>query len=529
MEKLANTQPIDSTLVNPKLIGADEVVLHCSKLYKYNDFNMKQKRIIVITSKFVYNMKGKNIKRKISLAEVTATTQSRHPESQEFIIHVPSEYDYRYSSERRFEIIDVLRQEYYKRNGDVMKRYVVEEKHLKAYTTTKSDAKKKISRIPGALFLVVEFPSSDKDLSAPSSASTSPCSPEVLAEIEEPEFNKRGSKIIYMNAELQIEVTLEDFKEIKKIGEGGFGTVYLVERVKDKELFAMKQLCKHVLIQRHAITCAQLEKEILKIAKHPFLVCMQYVFQTATSIYFIMKFYRGGELYRRLKKMKCFGEEATKFYAAQIALALGELHRNKVIYRDMKPENILLDEDGYVALADFGLSKIVNGDESTTTFCGTPDYIAPEIVAGERYNKQVDWWGLGILIYELLFGVAPFRSRNQHLMFDCIRKVDVKFPNSAKISEESEDVIRKLLCKDPNKRLGVVNDAKDVLAHPFFSQIDVDKLLNKELEVPFKPPVNKEDKYDLQNFKKLSDPSLNIDEVDPKLMEIIEKYKVICM
>ncbi len=227
-----------------------------------------------------------------------------------------------------------------------------------------------------------------------------------------------------------------------------------------------------------------------------------------------------------------FTEANAKFYAAQIALALGELHRNKIIYRDMKPENILLDVDGYIALADFGLAKIVEDNQSAMTFCGTPEYISPEIVNGVGHNKQVDWWGLGVLLYEMLIGIPPFHNKNQHVLFQYITTKEVIFPDPKKyniiISDEAKDIIVRLLRKRPNERLGAGKDVDDVMAHPFFKSIDMEKLLKKEIVPEYKPPVDPKDKYDLQNFQAEggAKEAALMESVDAKSMEVIKKNQV---
>eukprot|EP00826_Nyctotherus_ovalis_P063145 TRINITY_DN9235_c0_g4_i2.p1 TRINITY_DN9235_c0_g4~~TRINITY_DN9235_c0_g4_i2.p1 ORF type:complete len:308 (+),score=114.64 TRINITY_DN9235_c0_g4_i2:820-1743(+) len=303
--------------------------------------------------------------------------------------------------------------------------------------------------------------------------------------------------------------------------------------IENGKIYALKQLRKDLLIQTDALVCAKLEKEVLKRARHPFLIGLDYVFQTSVNIYFVMKFYRGGELYKHLLAKRRFPESQVKFYAAQIALALGELHRNNIIYRDMKPENILMDVDGYIALADYGLAKIVEDNKSTTTFCGTPEYLAPEMVSEAGHNKQVDWWGLGILIYEMIVGVPPFRNRNHHVLFQFIATKEVIFPPAKyniQVSDEAKDVILKLLKKKPGERLGAKNDVKDLMEHPFFKSIDVDKLLKKEIVPEYKPPVNEKDKYDLQNFGHAAGSKEEpIESVDQKSMDAIKKNEVLIL
>ncbi len=185
-----------------------------------------------------------------------------------------------------------------------------------------------------------------------------------------------------------------------------------------------------------------------------------------------------------------------QFYSAQVALALGQLHRGNILYRDVKPENILMDSDGYVALTDFGLSKVVAAHDSTRTFVGTPEYIAPEIIKGAGHNKPADWWSFGILMFELLIGVPPFRHKNQHMLYDRITHHEIVFPDPKKygiiISDAGKDLISRLLCKEPEGRMGTKKDAEEVLGHPFFAGMDMSRLLAKQLVAEFVLPPEEE-------------------------------------
>ena len=203
-------------------------------------------------------------------------------------------------------------------------------------------------------------------------------------------------------------VDLKDFQIKSVIGKGSFGKVFLVQKVSDKAVYAMKSLRKDVILDYDQIESTLLEKDILLKADHPFLVGMEYVFQTDQKIFFVMKFVRGGELFMHLRKSRQFNEERTKFYSLTVALALGHLHKQKIIYRDLKPENILMGEDGYICLTDFGLAKILEANEQAYSFCGTPEYLAPEILEEKGHAFPVDWWALGILTYEMIVGFPPF-------------------------------------------------------------------------------------------------------------------------
>jgi len=192
------------------------------------------------------------------------------------------------------------------------------------------------------------------------------------------------------------------------IGRGSFGKVFLVQKISDDKVYAMKSLRKDVMLDYEQIESTLLEKKILLEANHPFLVGMQYVFQTETKIFFVMKFVRGGELFLHLRKARNFEEKKAKFYSIIVAIALGHLHKKKIIYRDLKPENILLEEDGYISLTDFGLAKVLEQNEQAYSFCGTPEYLAPEILKESGHSFPVDWWALGILTYEMIVGFPPF-------------------------------------------------------------------------------------------------------------------------
>ena len=185
---------------------------------------------------------------------------------------------------------------------------------------------------------------------------------------------------------------------------------------------------------------------------------MEYVFQNDLRIYFLMNFVKGGELFTLIVDQKRFPEERAKFYAAQVALALGHLHSQNILYRDLKPENILIDEDGYLRLADFGLSRMINWDEVAKSFCGTAEYLSPEMVEGTGHNTGIDWWALGVLLYEMLVGIPPFYHKNRDHMFMLIKKAAVRYPDlhwhGFGVSDVAQDLINKLLEKDMESRLG---------------------------------------------------------------------------
>lgn len=285
------------------------------------------------------------------------------------------------------------------------------------------------------------------------------------------------------------------------IGKGTFGKVYLVEHATTRKLYAMKCIRKDIILENEQMENIQLEKDILRQIDHPFLVNMEYVFQNDYRIYFLMKFVKGGELFRHLVEVRNFPENQSKFFAAQVALALAHLHSKGIIYRDLKPENVLVGEDGYLLVADFGLAKFVQQGELANSFCGTAEYLAPEMLIGNGHDFTVDWWALGILIFEMIVGIPPFFHRNKHRMYYLIRESPVSFPDPVRhrieVSPQAQDLITKLLHKDRQNRLGA-NGVDEILAHPWFADLNLDALVAKQLTPPYVPQT----KDDLAYFDK---------------------------
>jgi len=293
--------------------------------------------------------------------------------------------------------------------------------------------------------------------------------------------------------------TLEDFHLLKVIGKGSFGKVMLAKHKRTGKVYAVKVLSKKAIKQRDEVKHIMAERNVLmQNVKHPFLVGLRYSFQTTEKLYFVLDYVNGGELFFHLQRDKRFSEPRARFYAAEIVSALGYLHSLDIIYRDLKPENILLDSEGHIALTDFGLCKegIMPGD-TTSTFCGTPEYLAPEVLKKQEYGMAVDWWCLGAVLYEMLVGLPPFYSRDCNEMYDRILHDKLRFPPH--VSENARSLITELLQRDPKKRLGSGSQgAKEIELHPFFESINWEKLYNREYKPPFNPNVN--GALDLKNF-----------------------------
>jgi len=293
-------------------------------------------------------------------------------------------------------------------------------------------------------------------------------------------------------------VCLEDFDLLKVLGKGGFGKVMLVRKKNSTDIFAMKVLKKEAVIRRNQVTHTKTETHILRQIRHPFLTRMHFAFQSEGKLYMVLNYLPGGELFYRLKREGRFSVERVRLYTSEIALGLGHLHSLDMIYRDLKPENILLDEVGHCCLTDFGLSKeMVNTPNAARTFCGTPEYLAPEILQGVGHGKAVDWWSLGTLVFEMLTGLPPFYSRNINHMYEKILKAELRCPTY--LPSDVKDMIEKLLVRDPLRRLASgPGDIKELEQHTFFSALDFGKVYRKEYTPIYKPNLGGD--TDVANF-----------------------------
>jgi serine/threonine protein kinase len=283
-------------------------------------------------------------------------------------------------------------------------------------------------------------------------------------------------------------ITAESFDFLSVVGKGSFGKVMLVRKKNgDGTLYAMKILRKEAMIQKGQVANTLSERKILQKINHPFLVGLKYAFQNEDKLYMVLDYVDGGELFFHLQREGKFSESRARLYAAEIMLGLAHLHEMEIIYRDLKPENILLDRDGHVKLTDFGLAKVDMGASSkTNTFCGTPEYLAPEILQEAGHGKAVDWWSLGTLLYEMMAGLPPFYSQNVNVMYENILSSELRFPPD--FSPAACDLLTKLLTRDPEKRLGSGPDgAANIKAHPFFASLNWDDVLLRRVKPEFKP------------------------------------------
>lgn len=299
-------------------------------------------------------------------------------------------------------------------------------------------------------------------------------------------FAKRGE---VQKRSGSMKLTFENFEFLKVLGKGTFGKVILCREKSSNHLYAIKILKKEVIIKKDEVEHTMTENRVLQSTRHPFLIGLKYSFTTQDRLCFVMEYVNGGELFFHLSRERQFTEDRTRFYGAEIICAIEYLHKRGIIYRDLKLENLLLDKDGHIKIADFGLCKEdIQWGKTTKTFCGTPEYLAPEVLEDNDYGRAVDWWGVGVVMYEMVVGRLPFYNRDHDILFELILMEEVRFPKT--LSSEAKDLLGGLLIKDPLRRLGGgPEDASAVKAHSFFHSINWADLEKKRITPPFKPQV----------------------------------------
>lgn len=273
------------------------------------------------------------------------------------------------------------------------------------------------------------------------------------------------------------------------LGTGTFGRVRLVniEMESETQYFALKIMKKREIVRLKQIAHVRAERSILSKMMHPFIVNLFAAFQDDYCCYMLLEYVIGGELFSQLRKVGRFNNDTATFYAAEIALAFEHLHKHDIIYRDLKPENLLLDGEGHIKITDFGFAKEV--EDRTWTLCGTPEYLAPEIVQSRGHGKAVDWWALGILIYEMLAGYTPFYDSNTLTCYQLILAGDLQFPRH--FHQSAKDIVMGFLRPDRTLRLGCLQGgAEDVLQHAWFRGIDWQLVYERRVEAPYRPPVS---------------------------------------
>ena len=313
----------------------------------------------------------------------------------------------------------------------------------------------------------------------------------------------------------KLKVKIKDFEKLNTVGLGSYGRVCLCKKKKSGKVYVMKILKKNDIIKQKQVDHVFSEYTILSMLKHPFIVQLIGVnFEDPKYIYFILEYIQGGELFTLLRSKVTFPVPQTKFYIAHIITVFEYLHSKNIVYRDLKPENILINKNGYLKLTDFGFAKQLGSEKAKTyTLCGTPEYLAPEIILNKGHGKAVDWWTLGILLFEMLVGIDPFSDDEPMKTYQKILKGKINFPKE--INKDAKSLIKHLLVQDTTKRYGCLkNGVKDILNHRFFDGFDWKNFVYLSMEAPYIPQIKNDE--DTSNFEKYPESDLESSTVDKK-------------
>ena len=505
-------------------ITKEEEIQFSDKITKINKSGWKQGRYLLITDKAIYNLKNKTLKRRIEYKTVMGLTLAK--QSEEFVIHCEdNDYDYHYIYSNRPLIVELISKNYEIMRNEELKLFEINVKNLYDFVTTKKEKEKRqnYSRMPktGKINLKNYLAKNKSKINTslppkkdtikstvsniPRSNNTTISKSPNISNISNIS-NKPSSNSNISNEPL----TKNDFEIISVIGRGSVGKILLVKNKKNGKFYAMKSMRKDQLLSEGITNNILIEKNILTKSHCEFIMTLDSFFQTPERIYYICPFIKGGDLFHKLKQDIFFKEDLVRFYTAQVAIALQQIHDLGFAYRDLKPENILINEDGYIKLCDFGSCVNISGTRKETSFAGSPEYAAPEMITYSGHNIMCDWWSFGILIYELLYGRTPFFNLDKNRMYDLINTGSISYPlfieiegeekpRNYKISEDAKNIISKLLEKDPDNRLGK-NGIKEIQKHPYFNSINFEDLKKKKIKAPFKPEIITDNSDLTKNF-----------------------------
>jgi len=477
--------------------AGNDKVLFSLKVIKVNRKGKSQSRALLVTNRHVLNLMPDNYSKCNRCINIERLHHiSTCSGSKEFVLHVSGEYDYRFKTNNYDEAVAALASAYQNAVGEKLDVLDVSVDDLAKQVMTKTSLK-----TTGATWQ----PTPSQKLATTASAKIEDDANDSEEEDLELESGGPGmgeqAVVGGAFAAGKSRFAAEDFECLKVLGKGAFGKVMLVKAKEGNgEIYAMKVLSKQLLLERNEVVHTKTERKALEDTHHPYLVHLRFAFQTPSKLYLVMDYCNGGELFYHLKNSGRFSEERARLYAAEITSALDHLHSRRIVYRDLKPENVLLDSEGHVRVTDFGLAKDEMAlTDKTHTFCGTPDYLAPEIIKGSGHGRGVDWWSLGTMIYEMLGGLPPYYSENVNLMYENVLRAPLEFKPAKMFGEDARELLTGLLQKDPEMRMGSSEaDALELKRHPWFKPIDWEKLMRREIEPPFKPRV--QNPLDTSNF-----------------------------
>lgn len=414
------------------IVPSEESLLWSGSVIKINNVSKRQRRNFLISNFKVYNIGSeegailsfftKKVKRSFEITEIKAITYGYI--SNTFILHLPKEYDYYLCTPDKDEFISYLLFVQKNLGCEPMKLYCVEDIDLYRYCRYEGQSGNKYPPVVPQNITMLEF--------------------EKLIGTKNRQLEKNIENTEVIISRNNDKVNENSFEILKTLGKGYFGTVFLVEMKNTEELFALKVISKLDIIKRNFFGNLKNEKQIMEKICNPFVLNLEYCFTNPSYVFFVVKFKQGGDLYYHIRQNTRFAEGAAKFYSAQILEGLCYLHSLNIMYRDLKPENVLLDEKGNCCLADFGISKFVKPSQKTNSFVGTPEYVAPEIIKETGHNKNVDIWCFGILLFEMVTGNPPFANSNKRELLDNIKNAPIEFHSTIRLSHEVKDLISKV-------------------------------------------------------------------------------------
>ena len=472
----------------------DETLYFSNRVYKFNSFSMKQERNLVLTDKCLYNFQNKKLKRQMKYEEMLGITFSN--QSNEFVVHANKGYDFHFLSNDKMIIVYIIAKCYEKLLNKPIILCEVKEKSLKQYVTTKRDKKKdssnsrinELNKIDTQTFIIDNDPIEINKRSY-TEINRGKTNTNIIIIQENPKII--SSEDIFSNDEKIKCADFEDFEIIKIIGRGISGKVFLAKNRYNGQYYALKSVDQNIYdINDSELNRLEKFSENLKLS---FIINIIFCFETTERVYFAFPYIQGEELLYNIKNNKNFDEEKIKFYAAIIGLSLEYLHNNGIEYKFFSSKNILIDKDGYLKIVPFHIGKIFplkNNNYKKLLNKLKNEYSPPEIFLEEtKTKKAADWWNLGIIIFEMFYGVTPFYTDNDNDLKYMIINEELKFPKNPNISESLKDLIQKLLNKNCEERLGFQNGFEEIKNHEFFKDFNFDELQEKKIEPPYKPII----------------------------------------
>ena len=501
MERIDKLNFEENSSIKEKI--GDENIYFSDKVSKINTsfFTKTQERNFLITDQAIYNFKGNELKRRIKIEDLKCITLSKL--SNQFIIHGnENEYDYLFISDERKKIINILETVFETLTHKSLLFCIKNEKDLSKFLVNKKERKKN----PNAfkidtkdLMSIKEYIDSDGSLNI----NTHPNSQKLEDEFKQNKTYKEN-------------ITFEDFEVVALIGQGNTSNIYLA--IYGDEYVTLKVIDKAYIYENDLMDNIILEKNILSsFSKENFLCHMKFFFMTNTKICFVLPFYQGGDLYSFLEENGPMEDSTVAFYGVQIAHMLSFLHSKNIVYRDLKLENLMLDENGYLVLIDFGSCKIIEEKtELQCSFDGSIDYMAPEVISGEGHGMMADWWSYGVLMYELLCGKPPFHEGSTERILDLIMTSNVRFTSKIKASSVTRDFINKLLKKSPKERIGQ-NEFNQITTHHFFQSTNIKAIVSQKFTPPLMPNITEDvianfetifTNKEIENFEESTNPEV---------------------